>query len=187
MDKRWTKEDGAIMVIAVFITLALVVVGSLATMLTNVELDIARNDRFGKEAFFVTDAGIPIAGKVIRDASMNEGVEPSDYPGITFDAKMLNEIRNYYAGNASENDKDNDSPSDYPDINTTLVGRDLNVDIDWRLKKVGAGGSLLFAMGYEGIGADRSHGGVKFYYDIYSIGEAPGNVDARIGAVYLYQ
>ena len=115
------------------------------------------------------------------------GSRPSDYPSITFDAKLLNEIRNYYAGNAAENDKHNDSPSDYPDIYTSLVGRDLNVDIDWRLKKVGAGGSLLFAMGYEGIGADRSHGGVKFYYDIYSIGEAPGNVDSRIGAVYLYQ
>ena len=187
MDKRWRKEDGAIMVIAVFITLALVVVGSLATMLTNVELDIARNDRFGKEAFFVTDAGIPIAGKVIRDASMNEGVEPSDYPSITIDSKLLNEIRNYYAGNASENDKHDDSPNDYPDLYTTVADRDLNVDIDWRVKKVGAGGSLLFAMGYEGIGADRSHGGVKFYYDIYSIGEAPGNVDSRIGAVYLYQ
>ena len=73
MDKRWRKEEGAIMVIAVFITLALVVVGSLATMLTNVELDIARNDRFGKEAFFVTDAGIPIAGKVIRDACYERG------------------------------------------------------------------------------------------------------------------
>lgn len=187
MDKQWKKEEGAIMVIAVFITLALVVVGSLATMLTNVELDIARNDRFGKEAFFVTDAGIPISGKVIRDAALNEGVEPSDYPGITFDAKLLNEIRNYYAGNASENDKNADNPNDYPDINTTVAGRDLNVDIDWRVKKSGPGGSILFAMGYEGVGADRSHGGVKFYYDINSMGSAPGNVTARVGAVYLYQ
>jgi hypothetical protein len=152
-----------------------------------VELDIARNDRFGKEAFFVTDAGIPIAGKVIRDAAMNERVEPSDYPGITFDSKLSNEIRNYYAGNASENDKDFFNDTATTEIYTTVTGRDVNVDIDWRLKKVGAGGSLLFAMGYEGIGADRSHGGVKFYYDIYSIGEAPGNVSSRIGAVYLYQ
>jgi hypothetical protein len=187
MDKRRKNEEGAIMVIAVFITIALVVVGSLATMLTNVELDIARNDRFGKEAFFVTDAGIPISSRVIQDACRNEGVEPSDYPGITMDAKLLNEIRNYYAGNASENDKHTDSPTDFPDMNTAVEGRDLNVDIDWRVKKVGAGGSLLFAMGYEGIGADRSHGGVKFYYDIHSLGSAPGNVRARIGAVYLYQ
>ena len=34
---------------------------------------------------------------------------------------------------------------------------------------------------------DRSHGGVKFYYDIESLGEAPGNVTSRLGAVYLYQ
>jgi hypothetical protein len=186
MDKRWRKEEGAVLVVAVFVTLALVVLGSLASMLTNVELDIARNDRFGKESFFVTDAGLPIAGKVIRDAAMNEGVEPSDYPGITFDSNLLNEIRNYYAGTA-DNDRHTDTPHDYPDINTTVTGRNVNVDVDWRVKKVSPGGSLLFAMGYEGIGADRSHGGVEWYYDIYSMGTAPGNVTSRIGAVYLYQ
>lgn len=187
MDKRWRRDEGAIMVIAVFVTLALVVVGSLASMLTNVELDIARNDRFGKEAFFVTDAGIPIAGKIIRDACINEGVNPADYPGITIDANLLNEIRNYHAGITALNDKHTDSPTNNPDISTTVAERNLAVDVDWRVKKVGAGGSLLFAMGYEGVGADRSHGGVKFYYDIYSIGRAPGNVSSRIGAVYLYQ
>ena len=104
-----------------------------------------------------------------------------------FDDKLLNEVRNYYEGNTSENDKTIDTPTNNPDIQTTVQGRNLSVDIDWRVKKVGPGGSLLFAMGYEGIGADRSHGGVKFYYDIESLGEAPGNVTARTGAVYLYQ
>ena len=65
--QTWRREEGAVLVVAVFITLALVVLGSLASMLTNVELDIARNDRFGKEAFFVSDAGMPIAERVIRD------------------------------------------------------------------------------------------------------------------------
>ena len=54
------------MVVAVFVTLALVVVGSLATMLTNVELDISKNDRLAKEAFFVADAGNPISSKILR-------------------------------------------------------------------------------------------------------------------------
>ena len=173
---------------AVFITLALMVLGSLASMLTNVELDIARNDRFGKEAFFVSDPGMPIAERIIRDTALNEGINPSDYPGIDhIDDKILNEVRNYYEGITSENDKTIDTPTFQPDLQTTVAGRDVSVDIDWRVKKVGPGGSLLFAMGYEGIGADRSHGGVKFYYDIESLGEAPGNVTSRLGATYLYQ
>ena len=163
------------------------VVGSLASMLTNVELDIARNDRFGKEAFFVADAGTPITVKVIKEMIFNEGINPSNYPGVSFETNLLNEVRNYYEGDAGLNDKDTDTTENNPDIQTTVLGKDLDVDIDWRLRKSGAGGSLLFAMGYEGIGADRSHGGVKIYYDIDSKGNVSGNTTAKIEAVYLYQ
>ena len=187
MKTTWRREEGAILVVAVFVTLALVVVGSLATMLTNIELDISRNDRFGKEAFFVADAGCPIATKVIKDMILNEGINLSDYPGFTFDDNLLNEVRNYYEDNPSLNDKSTDSTENNPDIETTISERDLMVDIDWRLRKAGAGGSLLFAMGYEGVGADRSHGGVKIYYDVTTKGEAGSTITAEVGAVYLYQ
>ena len=93
MLRKSNNEKGAIMVVAVFVTLALAVLGALASMLTDVELDIARNDRFGKEAFFVSDAGIPIAGRLVRDIAINEGVNTADYPGITIDANLLNEVR----------------------------------------------------------------------------------------------
>jgi hypothetical protein len=187
MVKKSEKESGAIVMIAIFVTLALAVLGALASMLTDVELDIARNDRFGKEAFFVSDAGIPITARLIRDMALNEGVNSSDYPGMTLDSNLINEIRNYYAGIPAQNDKSIDTPTQNPDLETSVLERNIGVDIDWRVKKIGPGGSLLFAMGYEGIGADRTHGGVKFYYDVNSNGYAPGNVSARVGAVYLYQ
>ena len=187
MDTTWRKEEGAVLIVAVFITLALVVLGSLASMLTNVELDIARNDRFGKEAFFVADAGTPIITKVIKEMIFNEGINPSNYPGVAFETNLLNEVRNYFEGDSGLNDKDIDSPENNPDIQTTVLGKDLDVDVDWRLRKSGAGGSLLFAMGYEGIGADRSHGGVKIYYDIDAKGEVSGSTTAKVSTVYLYQ
>jgi len=187
MDTKWRKEEGMVLVVAVFITLALVVVGSLASMLTNVELDIARNDRFGKEAFFVADAGTPITTKVLKEMILNEGINPSNYPGVTFETNLLNEVRNYFEGDSGLNDKDIDSTENNPDIVTTVLGKDLDIDVDWRLRKSGPGGSLLFAMGYEGVGADRSHGGVKIYYNIDAKGEVSGNTTAQIGAVYLNQ
>ncbi len=187
MIKKSDQESGAIIVVAIFVTLALAVLGALASMLTDVELDIARNDRFGKEAFFVADAGIPISAKLIRDMALNEGVNSSDYPGITIDDNLINEVRNYYKGETDKNDKTTDTPTHNPDLETSVLERNVGVDIDWRLKKVGPGSSLLFAMGYEGIGADRSHGGIKFFYDVNSNGYAPGNVSARVSAVYLYQ
>jgi len=187
MNTKWKKEEGMVLVVAVFITLALVVVGTLASMQTNVELDIAKNDRFGKEAFFVADAGTPITTKVLKEMIFNEGINTSNYPGLTFDTNLLNEVRNYHEGDSDLNDKDIDTPDNTPDIETTVLGRELDIDVDWRLRKAGAGGSLLFAMGYEGVGADRSHGGVKIYYDINAKGKVSGNTTAKIGSVYLSQ
>ena len=187
MNTKWKKEEGMVLVVAVFITLALVVVGTLASMQTNVELDIAKNDRFGKEAFFIADAGTPITTKVLKEMLLNEGINTSNYPGLTFDTNLLNEVRNYHEDDSDLNDKDIDTPDNTPDIETTVLGRELDIDVDWRLRKSGAGGSLLFAMGYEGVGADRSHGGVKIYYDIEAKGEVSGNTTAKISTVYLYQ
>ncbi len=193
MRKGPKKEEGAVIVVAIFIVLALVVIGSLAMMFTTIELDIARNDRLLKEAFFVADAGNPVSTKVLREMILNEGMDASklsaggEYEHFTLNSNFLNEVRNYYSDDTGLNDKDDDNTEDNPDIQTTVMDRELAIDVDWRFRKAGAGGSLLFAMGYEGIGADRSHGGVKIYYDVNSKGEAPRNTAAEVGGVYLYQ
>jgi len=196
MDKEWRREEGAVIVVAVFVILALVVVGSLSSMLTNIERDISRNDKMGKEAFFVADAGNPISTKVLRDMILNEGIDSSDPSymeymngGISFDSHIfINEVRNYYDPvlEPDLNDAIIDSPDNMPDITATVAGKALNIDVDWRHRKSGAGGSLLFAMGYEGIGADRSHGGVKTYYNINSQGKLT-ETKAEIKSIYLSQ
>lgn len=203
MEKKVRKEEGTVIVVAVFVILALVMVGSLSSMLTNIELDISRNDKMGKEAFFVADAGTPISTKILEEMILNEGIDYSDpsyyeyqEAGIFFDSYIfINEVRNYYDPilEPDLNDAIADSPDNMPDIKATVAGRALDIDVDWRHRKSGAGGSLLFAMGYEGIGADRSHGGVKIYYDIDSKGELrqswqnTSKTKAEIRAVYLYQ
>jgi hypothetical protein len=187
MSTKWRNEEGAIIVVAFFVVLALAVTGSLAIMLTNTELDISRNDRFGKEAFFVADAGCPITTKVLKDMILNEGIDESDYEDLTFNTNLLNEVRNYYEDEPDLNDEDTDTTDNNPDIKTTIVGKELTIDVDWRLRKSGAGGPLLFAMGYESIGTNRSHGGIKIYYDLDTKGKAAGNSTAEISAVYLNQ
>lgn len=193
MGTKWKQEEGAIIVVAVFVVLALVVIGSLAVMLTNIELNISRNDRLGKEAFFVADAGGPISTKILKEMILNEGIDASkfdaggEYEHIDLDSNFLNEVRNYYEDDPAYNDKDTDTPDSSPDIETTVIDRELKIDVDWRLRKSGAGGSLLFAMGYEGIGVDRRRGGVKIYYDIEAKGKVSRNTIAEVGVVYLNQ
>ena len=197
MKRKYRNERGAVIVVAIFVVLALVVVGSLAAMVTNVELDISRNDKMGKEAFFVADSGSPISTKILGEMILNEGIDYSDpsyyeyqEAGIFFDSYVfINEVRNYYDPETEPelNDKLIDSPDNMPDITAAVSGKALDIDVDWRHRKSGAGGSLLFAMGYEGVGADRSHGGVKIYYDIYARGRVSSRTDAEIKTVYLNQ
>jgi hypothetical protein len=194
MNKEWRKEEGAVLIVAIFVVMALVVVGSLATMLTTVEMDISRNDKIAKEAFFVADAGCPISTEVLKDMILDEGITYSDpkymTSGVFFDSYIfMNEVRNYYdpVTEPDLNDKNVDTPDNMPDITAQVAGRNIAIDVDWRHIKSGAGGSLLFAMGYEGIGADRSHVGVKIYYDIYSKGRTTGKNAAEIKTVYLSQ
>jgi hypothetical protein len=196
MDKKWRREEGTVIVVAVFVVMALVMMGSLSIMLSNIERDISGNDKMGKEAFFVADAGTPISTKILEDMILNEGIDHSDpsyvkymLAGITFDSSIfINEVRNYYDPvlEPELNDAILDSPDNMPDITATVAGKALNIDVDWRHRKSGAGGSLLFAMGYEGIGADRSRGGVKTYYNIDSQGEL-SKTKAEIKAIYLSQ
>ena len=184
-DKKWNNEKGMVLVTAMFLTMALVVIGSFTVVMTNTELDIAKNDRFGKEAFFVADSGTPISTTLLKEIIANE--EVPYYSGVTFNSNFLNEVRNYYDPETEEdlNDKLVDTTENDPDIETILLDSELAIDVDWRHRKAGSGGSLLFAMGYEGIGVDRSHGGVKTYYNIAARGKVLDTVVAEIGSVYI--
>ena len=196
-NKKWGNEKGMALIIALLVTSALVVVGSISMMITNTELDIAKNDRFGKEAFFIADAGTPISTKILNDMILNEGIDYSDpsyneymNSGIFFDSYLfLNEVRNYHSPALEQdlNDKLVDSPDNMPDITATVSNKNVTIDVDWRYRMSGFGSSLLFAMGYEGVGVDRSHGGVKTYYDIEAKGKVFKNIVAEIGSVYVAQ
>jgi hypothetical protein len=148
-NNKWRNERGFALIVALLISTALMIVGSLAMVMTNTELDISRNDRFGKEAFFIADSGAPISTKVLREIISKEVVP--NYSGFSFSNNFLNEVRNYYDPGLEQdlNDKLVDGTDNDPDIETTVSGREVSIDVDWRYRKSGAGGSLLFAMGYE--------------------------------------
>jgi hypothetical protein len=183
-DKKWNNEKGMVLVTSMFLTMALVVIGSFTVIMTTAELDIAKNDRFGKEAFFVADSGSPISTKVLRDVIVNKWILGRDYEedyeakGIIFDpVSLFNKVSNY--GNPPDDEE--------PDIEATLLGSHLAIDLEWRARKSGAGSSILFAMGYEGVGVNRRHGGVKMYYDIKNKSTVDETTNAEINTVYLHQ
>ena len=148
-EKSSCKEGGAVLVIALVLTVALALMGSLAIMLTITESNISRNHKMAKEAFYLSDAGHPLAVKVIEELTRGE---KNTYPGFTVEENLGNEIMAYYQGDTSLNDKESDSPEESPDIKTTLLQQSLSIDVDRTHTTLLSGGSAEFASGGEGIG-----------------------------------
>ena len=176
-NKKWKNEKGMALIVAILVTTALVSVGTLAMMMTNTEIDISKNDRFGKEAFFFTDGGNGIATKIIKDVYWEYEIDTTEYSGITVNSNVINEIFNYVA-----NDGNVDTPDNNPDITFNMNGKSINTDIDFRFKQQRPGGSLLTHMGYEGTGVNKQCS-VLSYLDTDHAGRAAVS-SSRIEAAY---
>lgn len=179
-NKKWRNEKGMALVVAILITSALVAVGSFAMVMTNTELDISRNDRFGKEAFYIAEAAPAIFSNVIETVFWEGFSDKSSYSsvGIIVDANLDNEVVNFY----KDNDRSTDTPSNNPDITYNFNGTTFNADIDWRYAWTAPGDSLLTHMGYEGIGKRKE---TRTYYDIRYLGTAKG-ASVNIYATYKH-
>ena len=149
LEKSTCTERGALVVTALVIMVALLVLGSLTTMIVVAERNISRNHKMAKEVFYLTDGGYPVAVKVIEDITYGE---KRAYPGLTIDENLDNEVMEYYPGETSLNDKERDSPGESPDIKTTVLQQSLRIDIDRIHSTLLCGGSAEFASGGEGIG-----------------------------------
>ena len=89
MFRQSKKEEGAALLTAIFITTALLAFGTIAALNTNVELNISKNDRLGREAFFIADSGCPLASRVLKDMILREGINAGDYIGFTFNSNFI--------------------------------------------------------------------------------------------------
>jgi len=177
-NKKWKSERGIALIVAVLITSALVAIGTFAMVMTNTELDISRNDRFGKEAFFITDAGGSIYTKIISDIYWDGEVTPSTYTGVTVNSNLASEIFNF----TTNNDRNTDSPANNPDITFDMGKESVGMDIDWRTRKIGPGSSLQTHEGYEGLGRNKSYGGMRTYFDVVSVGRiVPSDSNRKLG------
>jgi len=178
--KSSCKEKGAVLVISLVLTLTLVLMGSLAIMVAVTESNISRNHKMAKEVFYLSEAGHPLAVKIIEDiTSDQQGV----YPGFMIKENLGNEVMAYYKDDDSFNDKDRNAARKSPDIKTTLLQQSVSVDIDRVQTVLLSGGSAEFASGGEGIGFG---GGAskKVLFEIDSQGRMKNGALSSVKTVY---
>ena len=174
------RERGAILVTAIVLIITLIMMGSLAIMITVTERNISRNHKMAKEAFYVADSGYPLAVKIIEDITHSN---ITAYPGFIIEGNLGNEVMDYYQDNTSLNDKDTDSPRNSPDIKTTLLKQSVSIDIDRTHTSLLYGGSAEFGSGGEGAG----FGGKvskKVLFKIISEGRVRGGALSNVVTVY---
>ena len=175
------NEEGSVLVVALLILVLLTIIGISATTTTNIELQIAGNEKFHKIAFYHADSGVYTIPKIIStcidsgsEINIGSGTTEPDISYSTGSSSTLfyGQVMGYdtYDGGTK-------------DIEFTLSGFDVVVDVRRDRVETLAGGGAEFAAGAEGIGAG-SGGGVAIYYEMDSFGDGPANSISNVSAVY---
>jgi len=181
LEKSTCTERGALVVTALVIMVALLVLGSLTTMIVVAERNISRNHKMAKRVFYLADGGYPLAVTVIEDITRGTG---DLHPDFTIAGNLKNEVMDYHRDNTSLNDRHLDSPRNAPDITGTLGGQaSVRIDIDRTHSALVHGGSAEFASGGEGIGFG---GGAskKLLFEITTEGSLQESASATVVTVY---
>lgn len=167
------NQDGSVLVIALLMLVFLTLIGIASSTNTQIEIQIAGNERSYNVAFNVADSGVYMTPKIIR-RTVENGVRPT-LAAITYlpsdDGTFFREVMGY---NPREKD---------PDVQFALSGYTVGVDVGRDRQINIGGGGVEFASGAEGVGVG-SAGGVAVIYEMNSTGAGPNNAQSNILAEY---
>ena len=172
---RLNEEKGFVLMTALLILIILTLVGLGAILNSSVEMNISRNERLGKEAFYAADAGGAVVPRIInyymtaQPASI--AVLPADLQAIARDENFLDEV------NGTTQD---DNVGTSPDFQTTSAGRPVDIDID-RIAVVQPTGQDIVFVGESGVVAP-----VNIYYRATCRGTTTDNRFVGVELFYKY-
>jgi len=175
------SDRGVALVFALVIMLVLTIIGSSATLTSQVDLKISGNTKVIRTSFYAADGGIQMAPKVISRIITDRAIPaPSETPLLTYDlANLLEKIMGYI--------EDDDPGTDTADI-AMSQGTQGTIAVDvFRLDtRYLSGGGVEFASGTEGVGVGGA-ASAAIIYNLASrgtVGTSPKTTDSDIIARY---
>ena len=175
------NDRGVVLIFALLIMLVLSIIGSSATMTSQVDLKISGNTKVIRTSFYVADGGIMMAPKVISRIITDRALPaPDATPMLTYDTdNLLEKIMGYI--------DDDDPGTDTTDIvmNQGTLGN-LAVDVSRAGTQYLSGGGVEFAAGTEGVGV-ASAASAAIIYNLASrgtVGTSPRTTESDIVAQY---
>ena len=175
------NERGVVLIFALVIMLVLSIIGSSATMTSQVDLKISGNTKVTRTSFYIAEGGIMMAPKVIGRIITDRALPAlSDTPLLTYDtSNLLEKIMGYIE-------------TDDPDTDTTDMVMnqgtqgDLALDLTRSRAEYLAGGGVEFAAGTEGMGVGGASN-TAIRYNLTStgtVGTSPRTTVAQIASQY---
>jgi len=198
------NEKGAVALISLLVLVLITVMGIAATITSNIETQVAGNNKWQKIAFFAaeggTETGIELIEQNIEETGFDtntEGIFNVGAVGGSSPTLYLNTIPNpdnlgtpdacflfpkgdvnYALADAGMDGSDNDGDGLIDEADERLVNNTwLYVGANSHLS---TGGAIQMAAGYEGKGKSSAGGGGQMVYDIFADHLGQGNAVGRI-------
>ncbi len=190
------NDRGVVLIFALVLMLVLTIIGSSATLTSQIDLKLSGNTKVIRASFYVADGGIMLSPKVIsriitdRALPTRDLPPPEQTPLITYDdyaegvedPVLLKKIMGFTMDSAYKNADEN------TDDITVAQGTQGNMAVD--LTRVStrylSGGGVEFAAGTEGVGVGGS-ASAAIVYELESsgtVGTAPRTTSSIIRARY---
>ena len=176
-----SNERGVVLIFALVLMLVVTIIGTSATMTSQVDLKISGNTKVIRTSFYIADGGIMLSPKVISRIITDRALPAaSDTPLLTYDgANLLEKIMGYI--------EDDDPDTDTTDIsmNQGTLGN-IAIDVSRLETQYLSGGGVEFAAGTEGVGVGGS-ASAAIIYNLASrgtVGTSPKTTESDISARY---
>jgi hypothetical protein len=185
------NDRGVVLVFALVLMLVLTIIGSSATMTSQVDLKISGNTKVIRTSFYVADGGImmspKVIGRIITDRALPLAPETpllayDDYAAVGDDPVLLKKIMGFAMDSAYQSA--DDSTTDISMAQGTLGN--MAIDITRTATQYLSGGGVEFAAGTEGVGV-ASAASAAIIYNLASrgtVGTAPKTTESDIVARY---
>jgi Tfp pilus assembly protein PilX len=176
-----SNERGVVLIFALVLMLVATIIGSSATMTSQLDLKISGNTKVIRTSFYVADGGIQMAPKVISRITTDRALPAlSDTPLLIYDdANLLEKIMGYI--------EEDDPDTDISDISMTQGTQgSIAVDVSRLGTQYLSGGGVEFAAGTEGVGVGGS-ASAAIIYSLASrgtVGTPPRTTVSDISAHY---
>lgn len=163
------NERGFVLVASLMVLLILVIIGVSATTSTNIELQIAGNEKVHKQTFYRADGGTELGIRVAYENALC--INSDGFTATSGGEAVLGQVEVKDLTFASPSGVAAATPSDgsrdivyYPD---TASDSDVHTNIAVSGQTMATAGSgLQMISGYEGLGKGAAAGGTHMLYDI---------------------